>query len=208
MKDYDKYIFDIDYTILIPDWSFENDYFKKVIKPEQLESFLNKKQQIINEFENKSPKYDLQLLSRHFKSYGFDISVDLLKNWIDFDEREIIDTTIDGALELFKYLKNNNKNITILTNWFRKTQIHRLKKAGLYKYIDKIISGEDALKPTLKAFELAVGDTSKDKCIMIGDDLISDAKGAKKAGIDYYIVDKEHSLKDLLKKIKTVNTKY
>ena len=27
MKDYKKYIFDLDYTLLIPDWSKEDDYF-------------------------------------------------------------------------------------------------------------------------------------------------------------------------------------
>ena len=31
MKDYKKYIFDLDYTLLIPDWSKEDDYLKKSI---------------------------------------------------------------------------------------------------------------------------------------------------------------------------------
>ena len=31
MRNYKKYIFDLDYTLLIPDWSLEDDYFRKVI---------------------------------------------------------------------------------------------------------------------------------------------------------------------------------
>lgn len=30
MRDYKKYIFDLDYTLLIPDWSKEDDYLKRV----------------------------------------------------------------------------------------------------------------------------------------------------------------------------------
>ena len=29
MKNYQKYIFDLDYTLLIPDWSKEDDYLSK-----------------------------------------------------------------------------------------------------------------------------------------------------------------------------------
>lgn len=39
MKNYKKYIFDIDYTILIPDWSKEDDYFKLYVPLEEQEEF-------------------------------------------------------------------------------------------------------------------------------------------------------------------------
>ena len=39
MKDYKKYIFDLDYTLLIPDWSKEYDYFRKNIQYEEQEQF-------------------------------------------------------------------------------------------------------------------------------------------------------------------------
>ena len=57
------------------------------------------------------------------------------------------------------------------------------------------------MKPDLESFELAIGDTNKEDCIMIGDSIKSDKVGAEKAGIDCYIVDKEHSMKDLLQMI-------
>ena len=108
---------------------------------------------------------------------------------------------VDGVIELFDYLKTNNKDIVILTSWFSGTQIPRLKRTSLYEYIDKIVAGEDAMKPDLESFELAIGDTNKEDCIMIGDSIKSDKMGALNAGIDYYIVDDEHSIRDLLNMI-------
>ena len=35
MKNYKKYIFDLDYTLLIPDWSREDEYFRKNIAIEE-----------------------------------------------------------------------------------------------------------------------------------------------------------------------------
>lgn len=110
----------------------------------------------------------------------------------------IKDTIADGAIELLEYLKNEGKEIVILTSWFSGTQIPRLKRTGLYEYIDRMVAGEDAMKPDLESFELAIGDTNKEDCIMIGDSLKSDKVGAENAGIDCYIVDKEHTLNDLL----------
>ena len=51
MKNYKKYIFDIDYTILIPDWSKEDDYFKLYIPLEEQEEFFKCKQDILNKYE-------------------------------------------------------------------------------------------------------------------------------------------------------------
>lgn len=42
MKDYKKYIFDLDYTLLIPDWSKEDDYFKKIFHMKNKNNSLNK----------------------------------------------------------------------------------------------------------------------------------------------------------------------
>ena len=113
----------------------------------------------------------------------------------------IKDIIVDGVVELLNYLKANGKDIVILTSWFGGSQIPRLKRMGLYNYIDKIVAGEDAMKPDLESFLLAIGDTNKEDCIMIGDSVESDEAGAKNAGIDYYIVDKDHSVRDLLQMI-------
>ena len=201
MKNYKKYIFDLDYTLLIPDWSKEDDFLRKSIPLEEQEEFFDKKQLILNKYELEFPKYDFKTLSNYFKSYGFSVSEEAIKGWMIHNGETIKDQLVDGVIELFDYLKANNKDIVILTSWFSGTQIPRLKRTGLYEYIDQIIAGEDAMKPDLESFKLAIGDTNKDDCIMIGDSIKSDKIGAENAGIDYYIVDAEHSIRDLLQMI-------
>lgn len=197
MKDYKKYIFDIDYTILIPDWSKEDDYFKKYILENEQEEFFKNKQDILNKYEQEFPRYNTKTLSDYFKSYGFTVSEDAINGWMSYNGETIEDEVVDGVVDLFEYLKENNKEIVILTNWFSGTQIPRLKRAGLFNYIDKIVAGEDAMKPGLESFELAIDGTNKEDCIMIGDSIRSDKVGADNAGIDSYIVDKEHTIRYL-----------
>lgn len=198
MRDYKKYIFDLDYTLLIPDWSKEDDYFKTCIPQKEQEEFFKQKQSILNKYELGFPKYNFKTLSDFFKSYGFTVSEETISGWMIHNGKTIKDEVADGVIELFDYLKSNGKDIVILTSWFSGTQIPRLKRTGLYDYIDKIVAGEDAMKPDLESFELAIGATDKEDCIMIGDSIKSDKVGAENAGIDYYIVDKEHSIRDLL----------
>lgn len=201
MKNHKKYIFDLDYTLLIPDWSKEDDYLRKSIPVEEQEEFFKQKQSILNKYELEFPKYDFKTLSHFFKSYGFSVSEETISGWMIHNGETIKDVVADGAIELLDYLKANGKDIVILTSWFSGTQVRRLKRTGLYEYIDKIVAGEDAMKPDLESFELAIGDSPKADCLMIGDSIKSDQVGAENAGIDYYIVGKEHTIRDLLQMI-------
>ena len=144
MKDYKKYIFDVDYTILIPDWSLEDDYFKKHILENEQEEFFKNKQSILNKYEQEFPRYNTKTLSDYFKSYGFTVSEDTINGWMIYNGETIKDEVVDGVVDLFKYLKENNKEIVILTSWFSETQIPRLKRAGLFNYIDKLLEEKSA----------------------------------------------------------------
>ena len=165
------------------------------------EEFFKQKQSILNKYELEFPRYDFKTLSDFFRSYGFHVSEDVISGWMIHNGETIKDEVVDGVIELLQFLKANGKKIVILTSWFSGTQIPRLKRTGLYDYIDKIVAGEDAMKPDLESFELAIGDTSKEDCIMIGDSVKSDKVGAENAGIDYYIVDEEHSIRILFELI-------
>ena len=63
MRNYQKYIFDLDYTLLIPDWSKEDDYFRKNLPLDEQEDFFKQKQAILNKYELEFPKYDFKTLS-------------------------------------------------------------------------------------------------------------------------------------------------
>ena len=202
MKDYDKYIFDLDYTLLIPDWSKEDPFLENCVPVEEQEEFFKQKQDILNEYELTFPKYDLKELSDFFLSKGFHLSEESIRGWMIYNGETIEDEVVDGVIDLFKHLKEKSKKIVVLTSWFGGTQIPRLKRAGLYDYIDYVVAGDDAMKPDLESFNLAIGDTPKDRCIMIGDSLKSDKRGADNAGIDSYIVDKEHTIRDFYNEAK------
>lgn len=201
MKEYDKFIFDLDYTILIPDWSKEDDYLQAHIPKEQQEEFFQKKQDILNEFELTHPKYDLKALSDFFGEFNLDVSEEVIRGWMLHNGETIIDEVPDGVIDLFKYLKATGKKIVILTSWFGATQVPRLKRAGLSEYIDQMVAGDDAMKPSPESFALAIGDTPKEKCLMVGDSIKSDKMGAERVGIDCYIVGNGQSIRDLYNKI-------
>lgn len=58
------------------------------------------------------------------------------------------------------------------------------------------------MKPTLKSFELAIGTTPKEECLMVGDSATSDKAGAENAGIDCYLVTEQgNSIRNLFKMI-------
>ncbi len=207
MKLYKKFIFDLDYTLLIPDWSKEDDYLKEHIPAEEQEEFFKQKQDILNKYELEYPKYDFKTLSDYFKSHGFTVSEETISGWMTHNGKTIEDQVADGAAELLGCLKAHGKKIIILTNWFSGTQIPRLEKKGLLGHIDKIVAGEDAMKPNLESFELAIGSTPKEECIMIGDNPKSDGIGAQNAGIDFYLVDKEHTLRDFLNQFRAAHVR-
>jgi len=119
-----------------------------------------------------------------------------------YNGNTIEDILNHGALELLEYLKENNKTIVLLSNWFSITQIMRLKRSKIYDYFDLIICGDQAMKPTFKSFVLATQNEPKEKCIMIGDNAVKDYQGAIDFGINAYLLDKNHTLFDLLEELK------
>ena len=117
---YKKYIFDLDYTLLIPDWSMEDEYLKRYIHQDEQEIFFRNKQYILSKYEFEYPKYDLKTLSIFFKSYGISISEEVIRGWMLFNGENIIDKVADGAKDLFDYLKENEvvriNNFKVINN--------------------------------------------------------------------------------------------
>lgn len=208
MKDYSKYIFDVDYTLLIPDWSNEDIFFRDNLNINNIDELLSDKLEILIKYERSFNNYSYKKLSDYFKEFGYTVSPRFIEDWVEFNGENIIDSVPDGVYELFEYLKSNNKSIVILTNWFSKTQIERLKRHNLYTYIDDLIGGDICLKPSSGAFSLAAGNTPKSDCIMIGDSYTTDILGAKSNGIDYFKIDDNNTILNFYNNIKTSNKKY
>ena len=75
-----------------------------------------------------------------------------------------------------------DKKLVILSNWFTCTQIERLRKNNLLQYFDEVYGGDYTIKPHKEAFLRAFGNTSKEKCVMIGDNYLKDFCGALNVG--------------------------
>lgn len=89
------------------------------------------------------------------------------------------------------YLRQHYQ-LHILTNGFAAVQAIKLKNAGLTDYFTEVVSSDTTghRKPHRPVFDYLldrIGATSRE-CVMIGDNLETDVRGAREAGIDqiYY----------------------
>ncbi len=94
---------------------------------------------------------------------------------------------IEGALELVEYL-HGRYTLCIASNAAYKQQIMRLKKSGIYEYIQHIFISENigAPKPSAAFFDhclSTLSPVSKDEVMIIGDSLTADIGGALDYGI-------------------------
>ncbi|HCW54057.1 MAG TPA: HAD family hydrolase, partial [Clostridium sp.] len=94
----------------------------------------------------------------------------------------------EGAEELLIKLKENNKKIYLLSNAQRIFTIYEMRALGIEKYFDDIFISSDnfTCKPDSKFYMNLIKKHNLDlkESIMIGNDLISDIKGAQECGID------------------------
>ena len=197
-----KYIFDLDGTILQADWDMEDKFFETILDKESYELFHQDEMKTVNDYEKAHDKYDIYKLSEFYKSRGMNLTPDHIRQWIEFNAYLLHDEIDEKIYELFDILKEDNKEIILLTNWFGKTQRERLRRKNLLDYFDDIVSGDMALKPNIESYDLAVQNTPKDECIMIGDNYKKDYLGAINYGINAYLLNEENDINKLLEVVK------
>lgn len=95
---------------------------------------------------------------------------------------------MDGALEVLEYLQNHYM-LHILTNGFYENQIIKLESSNIKHFFEHIITPEKSgyKKPHPQAFHFTLEQIGTDEksCLMIGDNLDTDIKGAKEIGLDH-----------------------
>lgn len=179
-----KYIFDLDGTLLDGNFKEEEDYFKSVLTTTDSEIFIPKIVNLLEKYESRFKKYDIDLLSRFMSEQSsVRITPSIIKGWIECN-KNMEDRVIDGAIELLEYLKTKDKQLVVLTNWFSDTQKSRLKNSHLNMYFDEVYGGEVYLKPHSKAYKNACGSIPMELCVMIGDNYEKDIEGARNIGMD------------------------
>lgn len=157
----------------------------------------------------------IDIYEKYFNTYDRKKMNDFIKERVDID---IPDNFVDTAIRyLAKCYKEEDKSISkvldylsskyelvVLSNWFRENQETRLKDLGLDKYfVDMVFTDEVLNKPNKEAFIKACGDKRPDECIMVGDNIDVDIKGAENAGIKAILLDPndkyeyENKIKDI-----------
>ena len=109
---------------------------------------------------------------------------------------------IDGARELMDYLRSRKYKIHMCSNGFHEVQFKKLRSCGLIDYFDSIILSEDAgaNKPSAQFFDYAFSKTgaSRNTTIMIGDNPVTDIRGAHDYGLDTLFFDRKATQLDFI----------
>jgi len=189
-----KIIFDLDDTLIL----FDDKIYESVVKTFDIyklrydEELIEAFKTTLNSYETEYNTYDKKSLINHIKNnMGIRITIPFLNVWLyylgqmkpfDMEYNEEVKTTL-------KYLKEKYELI-VLTNFFTYSQMERLKRAKLYDYFSEIIGADIVLnKPNREAFIRAIGNNKPEECIMIGDNISSDVKGASNIGMDTILCD-------------------
>lgn len=131
--------------------NYENEYL--IFSIEKMYEFINK-------YTNK--KYPIEIVTKVLEKWGTCVPKSL--------EPEVIST--------LKYL-NTKYELVILTDWFKKPQLNRLKLLKIDKYFTKIYAAEHTKrKPYKEAFLQAIENLKPEECVMVGDSLKKDIIGA------------------------------
>lgn len=194
LSKYERFIFDLDRTLLFGNFCLlEEDYFKDALSLDEIQGkkFVSDLRPYLAEYEETFPRYKIKTLSAFLSiKYDMYISPEVIEGWIDLscDTKDIVESS---AIELFEDLKSKGKDIAVLTNFFEKTQVARLKNSGLLPYITQVYSGEDYVKPTKEAYLCSTGNFDIDKCIMIGDNYEKDYLAPRESGMYSILYDSE-----------------
>lgn len=206
-----RLIFDLDNTLII----WKKEYIRDIKTTcEKYSLKVNNTKMIYDILENigeKSKKLSKEnLLNEINKTCNTNLDMnfinELFKNQYKSAEKD------NEVVETLDYL-SKKYSLVVLTNYFKEIQENRLITAGIRHYFEEIHGGDEALKPHKEAFYKAIGNYNIKDCIMIGDDLICDIKGAKDIVLeviaadyfnklentnDYKIIKSFKELKDIL----------
>ncbi len=97
-----------------------------------------------------------------------------------------------NVIKLFKYLKNNNFKIAIVSDLTTHIQLRKLSKLKIVDYIDFIVTSEEAgsEKPNPIMFLLALNKLNvlPSEALMVGDNIDRDIEGANAVGLDTVLI--------------------
>lgn len=109
---------------------------------------------------------------------------------------------MDGAKELVTRLKETGYRQYVVTNGVNSTQANKMRLSGLDRIMDGVFVSElmgypKPMKEYFDACFAALPDVKREECILVGDSLTSDIRGANNAGITACWFNPEKRTKDV-----------
>ena len=109
---------------------------------------------------------------------------------------------MDGAKELVSLLREKGYRQYVVTNGVKATQANKMKLSGLDQIMDGVFVSEQIgyPKPMKEFFDgcfAALPEVKREECILVGDSLTSDMRGACNAGITACWFNPEGKQKDI-----------
>lgn len=189
-----RIIFDQDNTIM--KWKDEYiDSYKKALDELNIKytnSQVIRIDNLISEYEKKYKRFSKKDMVDFLNS---NIDITLPNNYIDIWMKYLCDCYSKEDSEIIPLLKylSSKYELVILSNWFEYSQVIRLKNAKLDKYFCEMFFTEKIdNKPSKESFLIACGNNKPSECLMIGDNLNIDVIGAKNAGLNAILLDKDN----------------
>lgn len=114
----------------------------------------------------------------------------------------------EGVVELLDYLLNNHTKISLCSDLTAHIQYRKLKRLGIEKYFDYIVTSEEAgvEKPNERIFHLALDKlgVSPKEAVFIGDTIDRDIQGAEKVCMRAHLYSKD-AIKQIINSINAIN---
>ncbi len=202
-----KIIFDLDNTIIM--WN--DTYYKSLNKTfehlniDYSEEAITKIKEAVDNYEKEYNTFDKTDMKNMFEEYS---KIKLPNNFIDtwiYYLKECYPKKIDKNLvDTLEYLSSKYE-LVVLTNWFTESQVGRLKNCGLLKYFKEVIGTDNILnKPNKESYLKAIYPNNIKDCVMVGDSIDKDIKGAINLGMNAILCDYKNKYNGNLKNIKKI----
>lgn len=196
-----RVIFDVDDTLI--EWKEEYwSSIEKALITNNIKYTENDIQDIKDGFDNFESKYNMYKKESMLECINEYTKLNLDMNFLESALEEFskcVPTKLnEEVIDTIEYLYKKYE-LVILTNWFKEEQERRLEAVNISKYFKQIYTPQEfPIKPNKEAFLIA-SENKVDECIMVGDSLNSDIKGALNAGMKaIYLSKKEMNSKDFI----------
>ncbi|MBP5679243.1 MAG: HAD family hydrolase [Bacilli bacterium] len=200
-----RYIFDLDGTLMRGGFSGTTDQYLLDRLGEDVRPVLGNMKEYLGRYERYYRRYTDEDLSRFLSlSTNLSFTPEMIREWDEL-VTAVPNTLEEGVFETLETLKERDKDLVVLTNWFTESQRKRLENEGLLPYFSAVYGGDISTKPHKEAYWIASGEFAPDECVFIGDNVDFDYIGPKSCGFDSILYDKNDVHHKSIVKVKRLN---